>query len=335
LVLLGDVPDRHSYSIGFGINSQGQVAGMGWPAAAGTTQGFVWTPSTPNGTTGSMFDLGALPGGSGVSEAKGINASGQVTGFSNVVTNVSDHAFLWSPSTPNGAMGTMVDLGDLPDGDDFSQASAINDHGQVIGFGHAATGTRGFLWTPTVPNGSTGSMIDLGDLPGGNDNSFASAINSTGQIVGSSGLENVAHAFLWSPTSPNGTVGSMVDLHGSGDEGMASSAWGINSHGQIVGQDVSGAFLWTPEAPNATTGAFTNLNERLAPQSSAGWILEIAYGINDVGQIVGTGSFDPDGPGPEERVPRGFLLTLVPEPTGILIAVCGLMLLPWRRFGRK
>ena len=45
-----------------------------------------------------------------------------------------------------------------------------------------------------------------------------------------------------------------------------------------------------------------------------GFSLKIAAGINDLGQIVGTGTFDPDGPGPMSSAQRGFLLTPVPEP---------------------
>jgi probable HAF family extracellular repeat protein len=52
-----------------------------------------------------MTDLGDLPGGSDYSYANGINAAGQVVGFSDASTG--DRAFLWQN-------GSMTNLGDLP-----------------------------------------------------------------------------------------------------------------------------------------------------------------------------------------------------------------------------
>jgi uncharacterized membrane protein len=56
-----------------------------------------------------------------------------------------------------------------------------------------------------------------------------------------------------------------------------------------------------------------DLNQFLPADS--GWVLEYARGVNDQGQIVGTGLYN----GKYET----FVLTLTPEPSSILALVCG------------
>jgi probable HAF family extracellular repeat protein len=74
-----------------------------------------------------VTDLGTLGGSNSI--ADGINASGQVVGYS-ATTGGDSHAFLYSG-------GIMTDLGTL--GGAESIALGINDGGQIVGYS-ATTG---------------------------------------------------------------------------------------------------------------------------------------------------------------------------------------------------
>ena len=120
------------------------------------------------------------------------------------------------------------------------------------------------LCFPGISCGATTYIVtNLGDFPGGFDESNAYALNSLGQVVGWSeggiGAASYQHAFLWTPSVPNGTSGSMQDLGGIGGFPGTSFAYGINSYGQVVGDSDNAAFLWTPDTPNGTAGNMNRL----------------------------------------------------------------------------
>src|SRR5207249_10877493 len=158
----------------------------------------------------------------------------QVVGGTIDANNSQYHAFLWED-------GKMRDLGTLP-GYNLSQAQAINDAGQVVGFsGDPSMGGLGhaFLW-------DNGTMRDLGTLPG-YDYSIALGINNDGRVVGYSftaptqSMPITSRAFLWD----NGT---MSDL-GTHPMANVSEVYGLNDRGAVVvasGNDslVGDGVLW-------------------------------------------------------------------------------------------
>lgn len=119
----------------YGVNGKGQVTGQAL-TANGDYRAFLYS----NGT---MTDLGAVNGVGSI--GWGINDAGEVVGQTSTATGVPV-AFLYSG-------GHMVDLNTLlPSGSGWvvSGAYAINDNGQIAGYG-TITGSGqqdAFLMTP-------------------------------------------------------------------------------------------------------------------------------------------------------------------------------------------
>jgi probable HAF family extracellular repeat protein len=315
-----------TWSAGLAINASGQVAGNSVTTGDAATHAFVWTPTTPNGSSGTMRDLGTLGGTS--SQGWGINSRGQVAGYSQRPGSAVQHAFLYD--------GTMHDLRPLDASTSYGWD--INDSGQVVGYSDSggaflysggamhdlgaqfgvwshgvgingsgqvsgvyqstwASDSHAFLWTPTVPNGVSGSMHDLGTLAGASS-SYGYDVNDSGHVVGWSMVEAgySYHAFLYD--------GAMHDLGWLESGAGSTTAVDINNEGQIVGNSNWRAFLYSGNR-------MVDLNTLIDPLSA--WELGLAWAINDAGQITGWGF--------RNGQQHAFLLTPVPEPTSLLMLV--------------
>src|SRR6476661_8862149 len=230
-------------SFGNGLNAGGQVAGASYTTGGAAYHTFLWNPATPNGASGAKTDLGTLGGTQ--SFGNGLNVSGQVTGESFTTGDAATHAFLWKPTTPGGASGTMYNLGTL--GGTNSYAYGLNATGEVTGASDRTgdSKTHTFLWKPATPNGTSGAMHNLGTL--GGTESFGGAINTSGQVAGFSyPTGNAAyHAYLWTPTTPNDTSGTMHDLATLG--GLNSYSYNVGAGGQVVGASEVAAGISTHE----------------------------------------------------------------------------------------
>jgi probable HAF family extracellular repeat protein len=246
-----------------------------------------------------------VPFGCRGSLAFGINNDGLIVGGASVDEHFLDlhHAFRFNS-------GVIEDLG-TPPFLNLSQARGINDSGLIVGFARLAfigLGTRHAVLF------CGGAATELGTL-GGSD-SAAYAINNgadpdpqapaSAQIVGESGIGNftgASHAFVLplGVIVPPGSSG-MLDLGTLCPIGTCNSAaFDINDLGRIVGQSeflpgssVTHAFVYR-------NNQMTDLNTQLPPVDQARWLLIDARGINDFGQIVGTGFF--------HAQMRGYLMT--------------------------
>jgi probable HAF family extracellular repeat protein len=132
--------------------------------------------------------------------------------------DTAQHAFLWRDAK-------LHDLGTL--GGANSQAWAVNDDGIVVGksdFSASSTDHRAFRW-------SHGMLQDLG-APAGQPCSTAYSINSSGQIVGDSGICGVGgQGWIWRDGGP---IVALQTLVSADTEFIIAGAVSINDRGEIV-----------------------------------------------------------------------------------------------------
>lgn len=184
------------------------------------------------------------------------------------------HALQWHA-------GVRTDLGALADGVS-SQATWVSSSGLVAGV--SENGAIDPL-LPDLPElhavlWRNGHIADLGTLPEGGYESFANAVNGTGQVIGGAintvpdpnslagpgFLPTQTRAFLWEH-------GTMQDLGTLG--GTDALAQFINERGQVVG------WSYTGSAPNTSCpGVF--------PVATGSFMWDRSHGVQDVGTLGGT-----------------------------------------------
>jgi probable HAF family extracellular repeat protein len=131
-------------SFPFDINAAGQVVGA-FNTDTGAQHAFI---TGPNGM--GMTDLDTL--GGSYNGAFSINASGQVVGYYTTATGV-EHAFI---TGPNGVgMTDLNSLVSLPGGVVLSEATGINNHGQVVAIGSIPA-------VPGIPEPETYALLLAG-----------------------------------------------------------------------------------------------------------------------------------------------------------------------------
>lgn len=254
---LGAAPDEFQSGVG-DISDAGVVVGWSYRTINGSTQDHAvrWSSSS-----GSAEILNGPGDGAG-----GINLAGQIVGSIDV--SGLRHGFRWEN-------GVTTDLG--TSGTGSSEAWGINSTGVIVGAGRSTPQgvpgvQRAIVWR-------SGVIIDLPVLPGGGSFGAANEVNDEGVIVGTSA--NSAgewRAVRWVPTAAEPSGYRIEDL------GYPSSiARDINNNGEIVGHyhtraGSERAFYWHP-----TRG------KRDLP-SLSGNAPTYAFGINDLGEIVGFGN---------------------------------------------
>ena len=141
-------------SRGFGINASGQVTGFANTKNDAGRHGFLYTPVS------GMADLGVVPGGV-ASDGLGLNDSGQVVGYTEMFDNTF-RAWLYTAGAGMQDLNTLIPAGS---GWMLSQATAINNTGQIVGYGTNPAGhTDAFLLTP-VPEPASLTLLGIGAIP--------------------------------------------------------------------------------------------------------------------------------------------------------------------------
>ena len=208
------------------------------------------------------------------SEARDINDGGWVVGWSSLGPMTGRHAVLWRVDALGNVSGP-TSLDGLP-GADRSQANAINDNRQVVGWSgvlnpdDGSVSRTGIVWRLDADGNVAGTTAISGELADINDN---------GQIVGT----KAGRATIWQYAL--GNVTSETDL-GVLPGAASSSGEAINSAGEVVGfsgpagGDIYHAFLWSG-------GVMTDLGTLSKKGRRGSTPVSYARGINGARQVVG------------------------------------------------
>jgi probable HAF family extracellular repeat protein len=152
----GTITDLHTLggteSYATAINSIGQVVGYSLiTGSSNISHAVLYAGNTP-------IDLGTLGGNN--SYATGINSAGSIVGYSQTTTD-QDHAFFYS----GGIMTDLNTLIPLNSGWELTNANAINNSGQIVGFGYFGSPgpLHAFLLSP-VPEPTSIGILGLGAL---------------------------------------------------------------------------------------------------------------------------------------------------------------------------
>lgn len=147
---LGGLNGSTNYpSIAYGINSGGKIVGRCDLDGSATSAAFIWEPSTANGSSGTMRNLGLLSG-SDIAIAFAINDSDITVGWCYTLMSGAYSGFIVDASSSTNSLVALTSL--MTDTNwVITKALNINNSGQIIGKGYnvgAPSNLRTLLLTP-------------------------------------------------------------------------------------------------------------------------------------------------------------------------------------------
>jgi probable HAF family extracellular repeat protein len=217
----------------------------------------------------------------GFSQARAINASGDVVGASQPGVYTPYHAFLMR----NGESAAM----DLhPSELDFSSARAVNDFGEVVISGSTMNGaTQSFVWDERL--GYRG--LPPTDVHSLSKAALASDISRSSVVVGTSSLHCPKHLSdtsvptVWVPGITGEMISRALTFPGHGACGLQYDGFGealaINSRNEIVG------YTGSPADNLISRGTLWRMNREGKWEVEVGDLYTLFYDINSKGECVG------------------------------------------------
>jgi len=242
------------------ISDAGVIVGISGPPDSGIWVAFQWKD-------GQMTALPLLPGGQ-TSEAYDVNDLGWITGGASTAASArNNHAVVWKGGIPQ-SLDPLQD-----DTHSYSYGYGINRQGDIVGYSSV-------IGAFTVPHDGPLSLQAIPNVFGKADD-----INNAGQVTGSRFSTNswstLGEPFLWQ----SGTYTALPAPNGQYDYNASA----INEAGDVVGRyhnivQQARACLWSK-------GEVYDLNSLVVggPHETLMW----AKDINDLGQIVGSGTSRP------------------------------------------
>ena len=262
---LGNLGVNVTYPVA--INDVGEVAGLS-EAASLQMEPFIWK----NGVMRQLYDP-TPPNNLTTITVTGVNNQGAVIGYYQV--NYVNRACMWQPD------GTFVDLQSEIDPVPYtnSQALAINDAGQVVGYASLPSGyTHAVIW-------QNGAYTDLGTFGGKYTYSSAIDIDSAGNIFAQGSSPSPYHYF----TDVAGASTDYPDL-----SSLQNSQSYVSSHDELlnaVGQaaDPQNANV---SDPTFYSGGSTYAIDSVLQTSDTVLMLQLAQISKYGGLIAGNGIYN-------------------------------------------
>lgn len=284
------------------LNNLGQVAGTTNRLAGGQATWIYNGASTLRvGLTGAEFTKTLSSGDAQYSAVQAMNELGHIIGYSSRysgTTDVGKAAWLYDGSNTVRLGLTGSDYIRSNDGFQSSEAQYINDQGVVVGKSvrYASNGAnRGeAIWlynsTSTVRLGLTGSDYTRVD---GYQNSYASALNEQGQVIGHSDIFSGGSNYGRTAWFYDGSNITSLGLSGSDystwNGNAISTASTLNNLGHVTGTSKRslsaglGEAAWFFDGNSTIQIGLTGANYT----SSSGYQFSRPTLMNDQGQVVG------------------------------------------------